>query len=102
MNVEGYHRVLSSYSVKHILQEHGEAANEAGRGQIPVTKEDIARIPEIVESYDSAINAGKSASGLDTIRYTKRINGDVYYFEEARTGKKELVPVTMYIKKVKK
>ena len=43
--------------------------------------------------------SGKNKEGLQTIRYQKNINGEIYYFEEVRTGKKHVAPDTMYKRK---
>jgi hypothetical protein len=69
------------------------------------TKEDFLRIPEIIKEYDSVrrpLNQkGKyatSSNGNELILYTKKFNdGNTYYVEEVRTGKKELAIATMWI-----
>ncbi|MGO9370691.1 MAG: hypothetical protein ACLQBD_01165 [Syntrophobacteraceae bacterium] len=96
--VEGYKHVLDNYAIRHILKRHGNAETEATRGQLPVTREDLAAIPEIIASPDDVAYMGKNSHGLDVIRYEKRINGKTYYFEEVRSGKRELAADTMYIK----
>lgn len=98
-DVSGYERVIDNYSVKHSFKKHGSEATEAPRGQIAITADDFARIPEIVENADRIENAGKTPQGRDTILYVKRFNGETFYFEEIRTGKNELVPSTLYKRK---
>lgn len=98
-DLTGYRRIVDNYAIKHILNEHGDAKKEADRGLIPVTKEDILRIPDIVENPDNIIPAGKTRVGRDSILYEKRFNGVIFYLEEKRTGKNEIAAVTLYKKK---
>lgn len=100
INIAGFNRVLDNYSLRHIMDKHGDPDIEAKRGQIAITREDFTRIPEITDTPDLVENAGKTHQGLDTIRYQKRINGEIFYLEEARTGKNQLMPVTMYKRKI--
>jgi hypothetical protein len=95
LDFSGYKRVISNYEIRHALREHGDAAKEEARGQIAITKEDIVKIPEIVDSYDKVEPAGKSKKGLETIAYTKKENGYIYVVEEIRTGRKELSFLSM-------
>jgi hypothetical protein len=99
LDVSEYERIIDNYSVRHILRNHGNEVREASRGQIAVTQDDIARIPEIAEQADRVSIKGKTKQGRDVIGYEKRINGFIYYMEEVRTGQKQLVPVTLYKKR---
>jgi len=98
-DLTGYKRVIDNYAIKHILNEHGDAKKEAARGLIPVTKEDITKIPDIIENPDSISPAGKTRVGRDSILYEKRFNGIIYYLEEKRIGNNEVAAVTLYKKK---
>jgi phage-related protein (TIGR01555 family) len=98
LEFDGYKRIIDNYAIKHMIKQHGNAQKEAARGQLPVTEEDIQKIPEIVSRPDSIQYAGKNGQGRDTIRYEKRFNGTIYYFEEARSGQNELAADTMYIR----
>ncbi len=93
IDLTGYERTIDSNDIKHILKEHSDPEREAARGQRVVTREDIKRIPEIVESPTRI-----SLEGLDAIVYEKKINGDAYYVEEVRTRKRNIATKTMYIK----
>lgn len=99
IDVEGYTHTIDNYSIKHILSQHGDEKVEKSRGQYPVTKDELSKIPDIIKNYDKVENAGKNKKGLDVIRYEKKYNGTTYYFEEVRTGRNELMADTMYIKK---
>jgi hypothetical protein len=95
-----YKHTIDNYAINHILKNHSDPAKEESRGQIPVAESDFDRIPDIINSYDSVENAGKNDKGLETIRYIKTFpDGVTYYFEEVRTGKKELALNTLYKKK---
>ncbi len=95
LDVSGYTHSLDQGAVGHILKQHG-GESERLRGQIPITKDDIARIPEIVAEPDLIEHGGKTKDGLPSIRYRKRFNGTTYYVEEVRMGKKRLAPKTMW------
>lgn len=99
IDLTGYERVIDSSGIKHILKHHGDEAVEAKRGQIAITRDDIARIPEIVESPDDIKYVGENKQGLPAIRYQKNINGVIYYFEEVRGGRKHVASDTMYKRK---
>jgi len=71
---------------------------EAVRGQEAVTRDDIARLPEVVGNPDRVIR-GEPKRGLERLKYEKRYNSTTYVVEEARTGAEELATVTMYKQK---
>ena len=92
---------IDNYSVLHILKQHG-VKKEFYRGKRPVSNEDIRNISKILTQYDNVEYAVKSKTGKDTIRFERNIGDDlVFVFEEVRSGKKLLVPNTMYIRKKK-
>lgn len=76
---------------------HGNAKAEAARGQIPITKEDLKRIPYILNSYD-AIGAGGNTNRGQTLIYQKQVNGTVYYVEMVHKGRGVLRSKTMWKK----
>ena len=91
---------IDNYSVLHILKQHG-VKKEFYIGQRPVSNEDIRNISKILTQYDN-VEYVKSKTGKDTIRFERNIGDDlVFVFEEVRSGKKLLVPNTMYIRKKK-
>ncbi|MGA2936692.1 MAG: hypothetical protein ABSF52_06270 [Syntrophobacteraceae bacterium] len=93
-NLEGYIHSIDNYAIRHIIKEHGDPVTEAARGQIPITKDDISKIPEIVDSPDQ-VRALKTKQGREGIGYLKRVDGQVFYVEEIRTGKNQLAAVSM-------
>lgn len=101
LDVDGYTRVIDNYSIRHILKGHTSQETEEARGNIAITKDDTVLIPEIIETADRVtLSPKKTKTGQEAIRYEKRISGSIYVYEEVRTGKKELMPVTMYKKRV--
>lgn len=90
---ETYRHTLDNSSVRHI-KSHG-SPKEVLRGQIPITDDDLMRIPEIVVSYE-ALTTEKIKRGQDVIIYTKTMD---FYVEEIRLGRHELAASTMYKRK---
>ena len=99
IDLTGHERVIDSSGINHILKEHGDKVTESKRGQIAITRDDISRIPEIVESPDNIQYVGKNGRGHQVIRYQKNINDVIYYFEEVREGRKHVAPNTMFKRK---
>jgi len=69
-DLEGYSHSIDRSRIDHVRNRHGNAKTEAARGQIAVTAEDIARIPEIIQNYD-AISTDvpiKNEQGTQTLR----------------------------------
>lgn len=93
-----YKHTLDNSAVRHAIKTHG-LPKEALRGQIPITNDDLMRIPEIVSSYE-ALATEKNKRGQDVIIYTKTMaDGITFYVEEIRLGRHELAASTMYKKK---
>jgi|GEM_PF-5164829 len=87
---ERYVHSLVGESVVHSRNKHGETA-EKRNDQLPVTDADYEMIPEVIRSPDSITRgAEKTRRGLDTIVYTKRVNGHVLIVEEVRTKRGKL------------
>lgn len=98
IDVAGYEHALDADSVRHILNQHGNAAKEAAKGQLAVTLQDFEALPYVVET-GTVKAGGLTKQGLETIEYSKQIGGELIVIEEVRTGKKKLIPKTMYKKK---
>lgn len=96
-NVRGYKHQLDRQGLAHIEKRHG-VGGERQADQSPITKEDYAKIPDIITHPDK-IEAGKSARGLPTIKYTKKIGSDHMFVEEEWSGKQRLVAKTFWKKK---
>ena len=96
-DIEGYIHDIDVSGVRHAFRDHGNEKTESARGQVPITREDIKKIPEIIEKYDTVIFPGKDRSGLNLVKYSKTMSeGTTYYVEEIRTGRKTLTSKSMY------
>jgi hypothetical protein len=98
-DVVGFRHTVDSYSARHSFTSHGISATEEARGQLPVTPDDWAMIPTILSSPDSIKIIGQTRRGRDLIAYEKRINGQIFYLEEVRSGRNTLAAVSMRKKK---
>ncbi|MEI7733203.1 MAG: hypothetical protein WCO56_26770 [Verrucomicrobiota bacterium] len=94
LNVSGYVHAVDTYSLKHIHNSHGNPEKEAARGQVHVTREDIEKIPEIVQHADKIEYGGKTKLGREAIRYTKKMGPNTILIEEVRTKQKLLIPAS--------
>jgi len=91
LNIDGYTHSVDTSAIRHILKSHGNAESETQRGNVAITKEDIAQIPSIFSSPDKVVLGLTNNIGNDMIGYLKRLpDGSTLYLEEVRTGKKEL------------
>lgn len=97
IDVSDFKHALDVLGIKHTFRKHGNPQTETPRGQIAVTDDDFALIPEIVGSPDN-IEKGilTKRNRLQTIIYSKKLDGNVYYVETIREGKKRLVIHTLY------
>jgi len=94
IDVGGYVHSVDESAIRHILGGHGEGI-ESWPESLPVTREDLLRIPEVTAFPDS-IRGGKTRRGMDEVRYVKRIDGIIFYVEEVRTGRRKLTAKTMW------
>ena len=98
-DITGYSRSAGVDALVKVIRDHGDPATEASRGNLPVTREDIARLPEIVSAPDTVRMGDTSAQELQTVVSEKRVNGHVVVVEEVRHGKDRLALKTMYKRK---
>ena len=93
-----YNHTLDNNAARHAIKSHGQAREEM-RGQISITDEDLLRIPEIVDHYES-LETRKNRRNQDIIIYSRSFGqGVTYYVEEIRLGRRELAASTMYKRK---
>ncbi|MDR2875967.1 MAG: hypothetical protein LBV44_08595 [Methylobacillus sp.] len=52
--IAGYSHSVNKNAITHIRNRHGDSKTEAAHGQVAITGDDMARIPEIVTHYDDA------------------------------------------------
>jgi hypothetical protein len=93
-DVSGFRHIVGRNAINHIHKQHG-VGREDQEGHLPVTKDDIEKIPTIVSNPDT-VEIGETARGLPAIKYSKRFNGTTYYVEEEWTNEKLLAAKTMY------
>lgn len=78
-------REIEAKNVKHALMQHGDEAKEATRGQIAITKDDIANYQQFTQKPDLRI-----VQDNNRIIYAKQINGHYVVIEEVLTGQNKL------------
>ena len=98
MDVRGFRHSLDVFAVRHIFNEHGNPFFEQARGNIAVTREDLARLPEILAEPDSVEFSAKHPRGFKRFVIQKRINGFLFVVEEARGRDRQLQVITVYKK----
>ena len=95
----GYTHIADASAINHAMDHHGEMSDLL-RGQIPINRDDIERIPEIFSNPDSIRYLGKSDAGLEMVEYMKRFeDGTEIYVEEARVGRRRMAMKTLYKRK---
>ena len=89
-----YSHSISADIVRHIKNRHGEDAD----GQLPVTAEDLVKIPEIIANYDEVrTNLQNPKTGGQRIAYAKRSeDGLLIYLEEYVRSRNNLKGVSMW------
>jgi len=80
IDISGYSHALRDNDIRHIRNSHGEQTNE----KYPVTKDDLSKIPYIINNYDKVF-VKTNASGKPGIVYVKVGENNVIYYVEAVT-----------------
>ena len=99
VDISGSRHVLTNNFVPH-LERRGHLTGNEFPDSLPITEEDLQKIPEIVEEWDKIKYRKKKSA--DSITYTKKYpDGTVYYVEENWSGKSHkresrLASKTMY------
>ena len=100
--VTGFAVVLENSTARHTLRRHGDAATEAKRGQIAVTKDDLALLPQLLCEFDTVEPAETTKQGTIQARFHKRIGTTDYeVFAEVRRTAKQLAFKTMLKRRIK-
>lgn len=89
-DVSNFDFVISNNTMRHIDNHHGINANEASRGQVPITKDNISMVKEIINNPDDIIFTGFSKDGKPAIAFKKDINGVATYVQNISQGKYRL------------
>lgn len=89
-----YSHSISADVVRHIKNRHGNDAD----GQLPVTAEDLVKIPEIIANYDEVrTNLQNPKTGGQRIAYAKRSEDSLLiYLEEYIRSRNNLKGVSMW------
>ncbi|MFT0548048.1 hypothetical protein ACMHYO_17165 [Allopusillimonas ginsengisoli] len=94
--LSGYHHVIDSSSIRHVFKQHGNAAQEHARGQLPISASDFEAIPTVLARPDKLVFGTKNRIGRNQVVYIKRLDdGTTLYLEEVRTGRRELASQSM-------
>ena len=93
--IKGTPRDVDIQEARYTYKSHGNEKSEADRGQIAITADDWALIPDITDSPDLVTYERETDQGLPGIVYWKRVNGTIYYVLQARTQQQTLSAVTM-------
>ena len=84
------------FAVRHALNRHADASQEAARGQLAITADDVAALPEIIAHADALALGAKTRVGLPAVGRIKRMpDGTVLYLEESRSGRNTLAMTSM-------
>lgn len=79
--------ILPDFNIRHIIKQHGNPEIEKNKGQIAITTDDIEKIPDIINNYDSietgSINTNSiTGESSNSIRYIKQYNDNISYVVE--------------------
>lgn len=89
---------LSDYDIRHMMNQHSDVTKESKKGQIPITSDDIKKIPDIIESPSDIIKGTDNKLGK-TIRYIKNYNDNTtFVVEVVPENSNDLIIKTMWKK----
>lgn len=99
-DISGYNAVLSSDNVRHIIKRHGDPILETARGQVMVTAEDIALIPEVLAAPDNVYLSDKTDSrGRPVIVFEKLIGDNFVTMQAVSDGTHSIQTDTIFKQK---
>lgn len=94
--VTGFVIVLENGTARHTLLHHGKPSTEARRGQLAVTMNDLALVPQLLGEFDAVEPADPTKQGASQIRLRKRIGMvDYEVFAEVRKAAEQVAFKTM-------
>ena len=100
VDIDGYNAIIPGDSVRHMFKHHGDPILETARGQIAVSPEAVARIPEILSAPDKVtLSAKRDASGRPALIFEKIIGNQYITVQAVSTGTHSLQADTLYIRK---
>ncbi len=96
VDVTGFVHVVDAHAIRHIFKQHGKPEKEAKRGQVAITRADVAALPERFQEL-SLTGSEQSADGKTRLRYELRDeDGTTTVVETVLTGRKKLSLLTMW------
>ena len=100
IDIRGFSAMINGDDIRHIIKNHGDPLMESARGQIAVTSEDIARIPEILSAPDRvSLSESLDGKGRTVIIFEKNIRDRLITMQGVAKGKNLLQTDTIYIQK---
>lgn len=100
IDIRGFGTIMNGNDIRHIMKDHGDPIVEAARGQIPVTPEDIAKIPEVLSSPDRVYLSDElDGKGRKVLVFEKQIGDRLITMQGISDGRKSLQTDTLYIQK---
>ena len=100
VDISGFTSMINGDDVRHIMKKHGNALVEQARGQVVVTPDDIAKIPEILAAPDHVeLSDTLDGKGRKVIVFEKKYGDKYIAVQGVSAGKKTLQTDTMYILK---
>lgn len=95
LDIAGFRHVIDGSAVRHIIKNHYDEKSERSRGLLPMTDQELTRLPEVIANPDKVVLGTTNRLGKQQIAYVKKMeDGSVLYLDEVRTGRKELAAVS--------
>lgn len=104
IDVKNRNQILSDNDVRHILSQHGNDTVKTKGQQLDVVKEDIIKIPEIINNADNILKGNKNKDIItgeisDSIKYVKKYNDNTLYVVEVVPEKGNILKIKTMWKK---
>ncbi|MCX6906457.1 MAG: hypothetical protein NTY01_00265 [Verrucomicrobia bacterium] len=87
VDATGMSHTLNANEIRHLRKQHGPGSADTH----PLTDADIQRIPEVLDGWDY-IEQGTPKQGLPSVRFVKRINGNLFVVERVFPTSKDNTP----------
>ena len=100
VNIADYNAVIPSDAVRHMFKHHGDPLVEQARGQVHLTPDAVARIPEILTAPDKvSLSAKQDANGRPALIFEKQIGDNYITVQAVSNGTHSIQADTLYIRK---
>ena len=100
IDISGYSAVIPSGSVRHMFKQHGDPIREASIGQISLTPEIAAKIPEIIAAPDKVtLSERADVSGGPALLFEKSIGDQHITVQAVSDGTHSIQTDTLYVRK---